>query len=104
MAMDFVFAQKENPPVAFYVKIYKLKHGWLNTERQISQLSILKLCLLKVRFTEVKKNRGVVLLTHQWGSSVAVTTMTSSLKKASWSELTALQSTRALTLFWVGLL
>lgn len=40
--------------------------------------------------------------THQWGSSVAVTTMTSSLKKASWSELTALQSTSAFTFFCVG--
>lgn len=41
----------------------------------------------------------VVALTHQWGSLVAVTTMISSLKKVSCSELTALQSTKALTRF-----
>lgn len=40
-----------------------------------------------------------VALTHQWGSLLAVTTMISSLKKASCSELTALQSTKALTRF-----
>lgn len=46
----------------------------------------------------------VVALTHQWVSLAAVTTMISSLKKASCSELTALQSTKALTRFWCGLL
>lgn len=45
-----------------------------------------------------------VTLTHQWGSLVDVTTMISSLKKARCSELTALQSTRALTSLWWGLL
>lgn len=40
-----------------------------------------------------------VALTHQWGSLVAVTTMISSLKKVSCSELTALQSTKAFTRF-----
>ena len=46
----------------------------------------------------------VMTLTHQWGSSVAVTTMTSSLKKSNCAEPTALQSTRALTRFCRGLL
>lgn len=41
--------------------------------------------------------RLVVPLTHQWGSLVSVTTMTSSLKKASCSEPTDWQSTKALT-------
>lgn len=40
-----------------------------------------------------------VALTHQWGSLVAVTTMISSLKKVSCSELTALQSAKAFTRF-----
>lgn len=40
---------------------------------------------------------SVRILTHQCGSSEAVTTMTSFLKNASWSGPTALQSTNALT-------
>lgn len=48
---------------------------------------------------EIGCNESVVTLTHQWGSLVAVTTIISSLKKASCSELTARQSTKALTRF-----
>lgn len=55
--------------------------------------------------TRLCNNKEVVVaLTHQWGSWLAVTTIISSLKKASCSELTALQSTKALTRFWCGLL
>lgn len=46
----------------------------------------------------------VVTLTHQWGSVETVTTIVSSLKKVSCSELVGLPSTMALTRFWWCLL
>lgn len=53
---------------------------------------------------ELGYQHAEVALTHQWGSLLDVTTIISSLKKARCSELTALQSTRALTSLWWGLL
>lgn len=52
---------------------------------------------IKLQETALGYPDTAVTLTHQWGSLVAVTTMISSFEKESCSELTALQSTRALT-------
>lgn len=78
----------------FYIYIY-ISHFMLNDSHFNPKEEQTRLC---------NNKEVVVALTHQWGSWLAVTTIISSLKKASCSELTALQSTKALTRFWCGLL